>query len=875
YDFQKKGVLSLIKMLQKYNGAILADAVGLGKTWTALAVMKFFQLQGREIILLCPKKLEFNWRRYLRKQDSRFEKDQFDYSLRFHTDMNEDRMEKYTDRADKYFTNDKPKLIVIDESHNLRNDKSNRYKFLLEQILKPNEDVKVLLLSATPINNTLNDIRNQFKLMVQGDIRGYNESLGVRNLDYSFRTAQRAFNNWKNEENPKISEFIKKLPSQFFTLTDALTVARTRKMIQGQEASFVFPKNEKPLNLFVTPKEIGNFETFEELFEHFPPMLSAYQPSLYVDDDENEKKSVTHDEKQRDHFLVKMMYILMVKRLESSWYSFYSTVEKIKERHQQTLDLIKAYNENKINGIFEDTDQDLFIDDELEGEFEDFTLGKKRKVSISDIDKAGYIEIYKKDLKADIDALDNLYSNLLKFNSHIEDENKKPRNHQSLDKKLETLIRQIEIKRKSGMNHNNQKVVIFTVYRDTAEYLFKQLKLRGYQDLAMVSGSGSLVWDSDEESKLFEPILERFAPYTKLFKEKEWDFPIENGDLKDYEKWITWIAENHPKTYTKLQNPIDILIATDALSEGQNLQDADMVINYDIHWNPVRIIQRMGRIDRLGSPNDSILGINFWPSNNINAYLDLQGRIEQRMAAMKLAGSEVNLEFSDTFKEMAEDKNLESRLNAKMMQQMQISWDDIEDKSETLGFDDLSLESYRQDLLEEFNKNKDKFIKMPKGVYSGFKADKNICPEKGIIALLGYPCRKAKMSDHEYKHFDLIYIDFKGNMVLLNQKDVLDAVTLHKDYERFVPDAIDRGEKKQITLLSNALQNYLNDQAKETIELEDGSTKTQMGKEARDLLDKLRRGERSALERIKENTTTNEKYQIDNFDLITWFIVTT
>jgi ERCC4-related helicase len=873
YEFQKKGVLSLIKMLQKYNGAILADAVGLGKTWTALAVMKFFQLQGREILLLCPKKLEFNWRRYLRKQESRFEKDQFDYAIRFHTDMNEDRMEKYHDRADKYFTNDKPKLIVIDESHNLRNDKSNRYKFLLENILKPNEDVKVLLLSATPINNTLNDIRNQFKLMVQGDIRGYKESLGVRNIDYSFRNAQKAFNEWKEEENPKISEFIKKLPAQFFTLTDALTVARTRKMIKDQETSLVFPKKEKPLNYFVTPKEIGNFETFEELFEHFPPKLSAYQPSFYADGD-HKASNVMHDEIQRDHFLVKMMYILMVKRLESSWYSFFSTVEKIKIHHQHTLDLIKAYTENKQNGNFDDELQDIFIDDELEGEYEDFTLGKKRKVSIKDIDKAGHIDHYKKDLKTDIDALDSLYANLLKFSSTIEKETLKPRNHTSQDKKLESLIRQIEIKRSSGMNHHNQKLVIFTVYRDTAEYLFKQLKARGYEDLAMVSGSGSLVWDSDEESKLFEPILERFAPYTKLFKEKEWDFHCEKGDLKDFDKWTRWIAEHHPKTYEKLQKPIDILIATDALSEGQNLQDADMVINYDIHWNPVRIIQRIGRIDRLGSPNESVLGINFWPSNNINAYLDLQGRIEQRMAAMKLAGSEVNLEFSDTFKQMAEDKDLESRLNAKMIQQMQTSWDDIEDNTENLGFDDLSLESYRQDLLEEFNKNKDKFINMPKGVYSGFKADHSICPENGIIALLGYPCHKATSRDHEYKHFDLIYIDFNGKMVLLNQKDVLDAVTLHKDYKRYVPDAIDRGESDQINTLTTALQHYLKDQSVENIEQEDGSVKAMMGKEGRDVLDKLRKGDKSALERIKENITADEKYQIDNFDLITWFIVT-
>ena len=270
YEFQKKGVLSLIRMLQKYNGAILADAVGLGKTWSALAVIKFFQLQGREVLLLCPKKLEHNWRRYLKHQDSRFEKDQFDFFLRFHTDMHEDRLEKYIDRADKFFTNDKPKLIVIDESHNLRNDKSSRYKFLLERILKENDDVKILLLSATPINNSLNDIRNQFKLLVQGDVGGYEETLGIRNLNYTFRTAQKVFNEWREEPSPRISDFIKKLPANFFTLTDSLIVARTRKMIEGQQTGLTFPVKTKPLNLFVTPSQLGNFESFEELFDHFP-----------------------------------------------------------------------------------------------------------------------------------------------------------------------------------------------------------------------------------------------------------------------------------------------------------------------------------------------------------------------------------------------------------------------------------------------------------------------------------------------------------------------------------------------------------------------------------------------------------------------------
>ena len=873
YEFQKKGVLSLIKMLQKYNGAILADAVGLGKTWSALAVMKFFQLQGREVILLCPKKLDNNWRRYLKYQDSRFEKDQFDFFIRFHTDMHEDRVDKYTDRADKLFTNDKPKLFVIDESHNLRNDKSNRYKFLLEQILKRNEDVKVLLLSATPINNSLNDIRNQFKLMVQGNVNGFEESLGIKNLDYSFRTAQKVFNEWREDPSPKIGDFIKKLPANFFTLTDSLIVARTRKMIDGKQTGLTFPIKTKPVNLFVTPSQLGNFESFEELFDHFPPMLSGYQPSFYLEDDKTEGKDVLYDERQRDRFLVKMMYILMVKRLESSWYSFDSTVGKIKDHHQNALDKIKAYQNGKVNSGVVSENESLFDDDELQGDYEELTLGKKRKIYLSDIDGAGNLDNFKKDLKKDLDALDNLHINLQKFKRKLENEILRPGNFKSEDDKLETLISQINKKKGSNENNNNPKVVIFTVYRDTAQYLFNQLKNRGFEKVAMISGSGSQTTDSDEETKNFEPILERFAPFTKLFMEKEWDFKSIKTGIEAYHEWIEWVAKNHTKTYAKIQKPIDILIATDALSEGQNLQDADMVINYDIHWNPVRIIQRMGRIDRLGSPNTKIFGINFWPSNNINSYLNLQGRIEQRMAAMKLAGAEVDAQFSDSFKEMIHDESLDQRMNHRMMEQMQVTFDDL-DGQDTFGFDDLSLESYRQDLLEEFNKDKAKYLKMPKGIYTGFNANKSICNENGLIALLGFPSKPPKTINHEYKVFDLIYIDKKGKQVLLNQKEVLDALTHHKDKDRFVPESIDKGDEIAIQELVSALKGWLDIQAIDEQIMEDGTVKKVMGAEAKDLLSKLRKGDKNALSRVKQNIKVEGKFQLDNFDLIIWFLVT-
>jgi ERCC4-related helicase len=864
YDFQQKGVLSLIKMLQKHDGAILADAVGLGKTWSALAVMKFFQLQGREIILICPKKLQYNWHRYSRHQNSKFEKDALEFFMRFHTDMLSERLERYTDRADKFFTDDKPKLFVIDESHHLRNGKSKRYQFLVEEILKKNEDVKVLMLSATPINNSLVDIRNQFKLIKQGNREGFYESHSIRNIDHLFYRVQEAFSNWRDEDNPKISGFIKALPADFFRLTDSLTVARTRQMIEKQQTELHFPQKQKPQNIFVTPQIIG--QSFEELIELFPPLLSGYQPSFYI----KQKQGINtlHDEQQRDRFLVKMLYILLVKRLESSWCSFFSTVEKVLNHHQNALNKINKYKDQNLNSGIEFE----LVDDELAELSDDLTLGKKRKVSLFDIDNAGNIDNYKKDLKADIDALELLKNNLLKFQESI---NQELKTSQSKDDKLQSLIEKIIEKRKTGKNNNNQKVVIFTVYKDTAFYLFEQLTKRGFDRVGVISGEVSKS-DSSEQTKKFEPILERFAPFTKLFNEKEWDFLPSSEKLsadKQYQEWLKWIYANDEITAAKLKNPIDILIATDVLSEGQNLQDCDMVINYDIHWNPVRVIQRMGRIDRLGSPNQEIFCINYWPSDNINSYLNLKGRIEERMAMMKLAGSEVHIEFSDSFKEMATDSDFEDKLNNKMLQQMQTSWDDIEVHEAGLGFDNLSLEAYRQDLLAVLGKDEKYYKNMPKGVYTGFKAKTMTCPENGIIALLGFPAKPPKALNHDYKTYDLIYINKDGEQVLLNQKEVLEALAEHKDQPRTVPEPIEKGEESAINALVLSMKKWLETQAYQQEIQDDGSVKKRAGVETKGILAKLKTGDSSAIERVKQNISVNDKYQPQNFDLIIWFIV--
>jgi Rad3-related DNA helicase len=335
YPFQQKGVLSLIKMLQNYNGAILADAVGLGKTWSALAVIKYFQLQGYENILLCPKKLQNNWQQYLKKRGSLFEADNFDFIIRFHTDLFEKRLEKDGLTINDYFQSDKPKLLIIDESHNLRNAKSNRYKFLVENILKKNQNIKVLLLSATPINNSLNDIKNQFKLIVKNNDCGFYDTLGINSIDGVFKRSQTVFNRWIETDNKHISTFIKELPLDFFRLTDSLSVARTRNMIDGLK----FPKKHSPKNIYISPKNIGEYKTFAELFENLPPKLTAYKPAFYIDDN---TKDVTKNEKLRDKALVKMIYMLLVKRFESSWKSFYDTIIKIQAYHENIYNMDDA-----------------------------------------------------------------------------------------------------------------------------------------------------------------------------------------------------------------------------------------------------------------------------------------------------------------------------------------------------------------------------------------------------------------------------------------------------------------------------------------------------------------------------------------------------
>jgi len=870
FSYQQKGVISLIKMIQKFNGAILADAVGLGKTWTALAVLKYFELKGYAVLLLCPKKLSNNWEQYKLGHQSRFEKDEIDFYIRFHTDLQDERFDRYTDKKLRFFQTRHKLLIVIDESHNLRNDKSSRYRFLVENILLPERekrDVKVLHLSATPINNKLMDIRNQFKLMTKGLDDGFKASeLEIDSLENIFRTAQKDFGEWCNLDERKIADFIGKLPKKFEKLTDALIVARTRKLIEDEFGKMNFPKKGNPINEFIAPDNLGDLKSFDDILDALRVNLTAYRPSEYIKDLKVE--SVLENPKQREKFLVKMMFILLMKRLESSWFSFKITIENILNHHINALDKVNQFIQNRADTSIDDdlTNEEQEELEETAAEIDNesylpITLGKKRPIALSSITN---IDLFTKHLEADVIKLKALKVNLDMFEQDF-------RAKKTSDPKLEKLLTYIQSKQTA----NNPKVLVFTVFKDTAKFLYDELKKLNISRLAYVSGSLSETYDGYSGDK-FEPVLERFAPFTKLYNEKDWnelyertlpgnEYREEDKWKVPYEKWLELIKKYDKTTYKKIENPIHILITTDCLSEGQNLQDCDLLINYDIHWNPVRLIQRMGRIDRLGSPNTIVHGINFWPSKNYEDYLRLKSRVENRMALMSVVGTELDNNLTPEFQKMVEENPLLPKQAQKMLEQLQITWDDVEVSDETLGLNDLSMEQFRQELFEFFRKNEEFFKKIPNGVYTGFKLDLNTkwaTLPNGIVAVLGYPKRPDESIDHIYSEIHLLYQNIgdnkQQNTILNNNQEVLGLLSHHKLATRYVPKEIEKGDTPVMQKLSKALAEWITSQATPA---------------AVNQIQDLFSGDAKPRNIPPEQKKLEEKFKADNFDLINWFVI--
>ena len=868
FNYQQKGVISLIKMLRKYNGAILADAVGLGKTFSALAVIKYFQTQNYITVLLCPKKLENNWTQYLKRHGSRFEKDEFDYVVRFHTDMQNDRMEKYDDAKLSWLQTRKKVLVVIDESHNMRNEKSNRYKELLASLIQnkegqENRDVKVLMLSATPINTGLNDVKGQFNLIGHGKDDAFdNEEFGVESLHNLFKTAQNKYTQWCGQDNRTIAGFITMLPQKFFKLTDKLIVARTRKLIEktlGEDLGF--PEKKAPINVYQGVEHVGKLKTVDEIFDAFEKLnLIAYQPSLFLAESRREARreaeSDWDDDVNRERFLVKMMGILFMKRLESSWFSCMQTVKKVLDVHESTLQMVVDFRENRNNGtITIDVTDD--INDEDDDIVDDMYSLRKGTIKLSEMKNLGGFEA---GLRRDVNLLTAIYENLLDFNDKYEKGEEK-------DLKLEELIKILNEKKQA----KNKKVVIFTAYADTAKFIYDELQKRGFSRMATASGQ-NIISTGSHSTTNFTEVLQSFAPYSKLYKELDWSDLYEDAKLNkadyfndnkqrwevSYEKWTELVRKHRPNYSRLLDDGIDILIATDCLSEGQNLQDADMQINYDIHWNPVRLIQRFGRIDRIGSPNKYVQCVNFWPAKSFEDYLHLETRIQNRMAAMTLIDTEV-MDIDEKFKTIINDNPIQDKNADRLLEELNNnSISDIE-SPRTLSLKDFSFEVYRQDLVDYFEAHKEKFRNMPNGIFSGFVKQSDLfenIPES-LVAVVGYPHRQPG-SNKPYQEIYLMCQPIDPNLPAeyqeLNRAEVLEFLRKNKKNDRFVPQWIETNNSERLTRLSEVLQSWMK------VKMRDEAYAVR--RDPRKMLADIRAG--------KKVIPLDEKFKLENFDLIAW-----
>ncbi len=857
FDYQRKGVRSLIAMLSKYNGAILADAVGLGKTFSALAVIKYFQSEGFFTLILCPKKLQTNWEQYLSHQGSRFERDEFDYEVRFHTDLQEGRLNSYN-RAPLTFLKTRPKmLIVIDESHNLRNDKSGRYKYLVEELLKgrPHDDIKVLELSATPVNNHLMDVRNQFKLMVRDADNGFNiEGFNIPSLMDLFRRAQSAFEKWSKQCGERhIKDLVDALPDAFFNLTDRLVVARTRKMVEKATGTDLhFPKQNKPINIFKALSEIGDLATFEDIYDALmAPNMVAYQPSAYTEKPV-EKVTAINDQRQREFFLCKMMLILFLKRLESSWVACKKTIEGVLAHHEKALEKVNAYISRKEDGIIDNIDITDTVWDEEDSDNPTYLLGKKNPIHLSEIKD---IENFKKDLEEDIRLFHVFVDNMNIYAKQFKAGTIK-------DSKLEKLKEILSEK----VNKSHKRVLVFTSYSDTAQYLYEQLNKEFPGIVAVVDGDGSTFKGVHE--KKFLSTLYKFSPISKLYREMDWvplykqyfkqednHYNYEtrkwNVSFAEWKKVIEQFKDTHDlarKAQQALDEPVRILIATDCLSEGQNLQDAQTVINYDIHWNPTRLIQRQGRIDRIGSINKEIDCVNFWPAKNYDGYLKLFNRVNNRLAAMAVIGTEIP-EVSEELTKTIKDNPILDRNDKKLLDDvMETGQDQCE---ETFGLHDLSLETFRQDLIDILKENERYYRDMPNGIYSGFRTEDDLfgsIPES-IVALV-------RQKDTGEMHLVLQPTEDNRDEIQIkeyNKQEILSLLRTKLNLSRYVPAAIDKANPEALSKLHDAMQRWMKRKAPKAAI---AAVKDMFGgvKKAKDKSEKL----------------VEDHFKPDNLELIVW-----
>ena len=695
YEFQKHGATSAINRLLRYNGCIVADSVGLGKTWTALAVIKFFELRNERVLVLCPKKLEDNWVRYTAWAAARnnpFEKDRLNYAVRAHTDLS--RYEGFAGAVDlSLFNWGAFDLIVIDESHNFRNEgqdkwdeagklvRRSRYNRLIEEVLKVGARTKVLMLSATPVNTSLRDLRNQIYLMTEKREDAFRELLGISNIQSMFAIAQREYQKWETErlagKNPQKLDLLDKFGANFLTLLDAVSIARSREHIRQYYPKVMediggFPSRVRPRNLHPQSDSKGEL-SYEDLHKRIGEFrLSIYMPSQYLKDTsglEDEKADLPFDQRDRERFLIGMMRVNLLKRLESSVHSFVLTMDRILDKMEFLDSQIEQWRNLRKTEEF-----DLRPDEDEEDE--EFVIGRKRLYRLDEID----IDRWQQDLQEDRQAFDEIFERAKLVTVER-------------DEKLTTLKRELQRKVQEAPpdkdGRPNKKALVFTTFADTAHYLYSNLEEWARNELgvhiALVTGGNKN--RSTSGASGFLEILAQFAPRAQL---------TSGGD-----------------------EVIDIVIATDCLSEGQNLQDCDLVVNYDIHWNPVRLMQRFGRIDRLGSRNQQVAMINFWPTAQLDLYLDLKNRVEARMVLADATATGLDDPLQQNEPTEWDDKQtsqLESALRNRQLVRMYDEQLDIEDTDEGIGLDDLTLDDFIADLLLYIQQKREALENAPLGI---------------------------------------------------------------------------------------------------------------------------------------------------------------
>lgn len=748
YNFQKDGVVGAINKIETYGGCIIADSVGLGKTFEALAIIKYYELRNCRVLVLAPKKLRDNWSVY-RVNDKRniLAKDRFSYDLLNHTDLS--RKGGMSGDIDLSFVNwGNYDLLVIDESHNFRNnvavnDRETRYEKLMNNIIKSGVKTKVLMLSATPVNNKLDDLKNQLAFITEDDDKALEKTAEIKSIRSTLRNAQSTFNKWGDlDESEKTTErLLDMLNFDYFKLLDSLTIARSRKHIEkyynindiGQ-----FPKRLKPENVKEDIDILDNFPSFKEINNQILKLnLSVYAPIKYVLPHKRDYYNKLYDTKakgggvlfkqmDREQSIVFLMKTNFLKRLESSINSFTITLEKV------------LYNINskikKLSVINDDITLDIDDIDPLDTSIEQFTIGDKVKIKIKDIDRIKY----KQDLEHDREILLDLLSKSKEID-------------ESRDKKLHELKNVITRKINNPINENNKKIIIFTAFADTAKYLYKNIstwaKHKYNLNSALVTGSENPKTTIKINKVDLNKVLINFSP----------------------------ISKERKKVMPEAKEEIDILIATDCISEGQNLQDCDYLINYDIHWNPVRIVQRFGRIDRLGSKNTCIKLVNFWPSMELDEYIHLEGRVKQKMTMLDISATGEEDVINENPQKM---KDLEYR--RKQLKQLQEEVIDLEEVNGNVSLTDFTLDDFRMDLINLQEKYDSEVENTPLGIYSIVKNNNKSLDDEikpGVIYCLKKTDSYKNESDKNpiYPYY-MAYVKEDGEIIYnySNVKKILD-----------------------------------------------------------------------------------------------------